>query len=170
MVTWEEPEYPNAPTLNYTITYMNLLSGQVEIQVIGPDVLTSVLPGLDPFTMYSVTVMACSEAGCGLSSDEVTQLTPEEGKLLIQYSGTSNKGPSKKRTVSLERTVHNVPKISFPSNAFLGLQEEKTTGQPLYSEQNGWSQCALYSLLLEPCKVDPYSFILGTVVGLRFHV
>ncbi len=32
----------------------------------------------------------------------------------VQYSGNSDKGPSEKRTASLERTVHNVPKLSFP--------------------------------------------------------
>ena len=30
------------------------------------------------------------------------------------YSGASDKGPSGKRTASLERTVRNVPKLSFP--------------------------------------------------------
>ncbi len=32
---------------------------------------------------------------------------------VLHYSGTSDECPSKKRTASLERTVHNVPKPSF---------------------------------------------------------
>ncbi len=43
----------------------------------------------------------------------------------ICYSGTSDKGPSEKSTVSLQRTVHNIPKRSFPiAIIFLQLREE----------------------------------------------
>ncbi len=35
-------------------------------------------------------------------------------QLDVVYSETSDKGPSEKRTASVERTVRNVPKLSFP--------------------------------------------------------
>ena len=90
IITWVEPSNRNAPTLNYTITHMNLLTGQVEVQVTGPDVLSFVLTDLDPFTRYSVSVKACSEAGCGVTSSEVIQRTPEEGTYNNYYSPAIN--------------------------------------------------------------------------------
>ncbi len=71
-------------------------------------------------------------------------MSPLLGGLKIYYSGTSVKGPSEKRTASLERTVYIVPKLSFPIEiiTFLDLREEDN---PLYSGQNGWSQSVLYS-------------------------
>jgi hypothetical protein len=42
--------------------------------------LTVTITGLLPFTNYSITVQACSEAGCGPQSAEIIALTNEEGK------------------------------------------------------------------------------------------
>ncbi len=51
---------------------------------------------------------------------------------IVYYSGGSDKGPSNKRTTSLERTVYNLHFHTFFTPLF-------------YGGQNGWSQCVLYS-------------------------
>ena len=83
-VSWAQPTYLNAPTVNYTVTYYTTGSSEDTTVVTGPDELRVVLPGLLPFTNYSVTVQACSEAGCGLASDVITQVTLEEGKSVLK--------------------------------------------------------------------------------------
>ena len=81
LVTWSEPLPLNAPTVNYTV-----LVGQVGASpddrveyMTGRDKLSFLVPGLFPFTNYSVSVMACSVAGCGPESDPIIQVTLEEG-------------------------------------------------------------------------------------------
>lgn len=81
VVSWAPPTYPNAPTLNYTVSYVasSLASGERAEVTTGADEVGVVIPGLLPFTNYSVTVQACSEVGCGLESEEIIKQTLEEG-------------------------------------------------------------------------------------------
>ena len=43
------------------------------------------ITGLSPFTSYSFTVQACSDAGCGPETTPVSQLTEEEGMYICVY-------------------------------------------------------------------------------------
>ncbi len=64
-----------------------------------------------------------------------------DSTLILQQN--LDKGPSEKRTACLERTVLNVPKLSFPI-AIIHFWPPRR-GQPLYSGRNGWSRSVLYS-------------------------
>lgn len=96
VVTWDQPTYLNAPTVNYTVAYYRTTSSERVLQMTGPDQLGATISNLLPFTNYSITVQACSEAGCGLESDTVIQLTLEEGVRTVDplshalYTNNSN--------------------------------------------------------------------------------
>ena len=41
--------------------------------------------GLDPFTIYAISVTACIDNGCGNQTDVVIGTTEEEGTLIMSY-------------------------------------------------------------------------------------
>lgn len=94
LVTWSEPLPLNAPTVNYTVFVgqVGMSPGDRMEYRTGPDELSFLVPGLSPYTNYSVSVMACSMAGCGPESDPIIQVTLEEGtKSINRHFRTINK-------------------------------------------------------------------------------
>ena len=78
-VTWTPPDIPNAPSVNYSVSYKlidSVSSVNVESEIADT---TFVLTGLAAYTEYSVMVQACSSLGCGPFSEYVIQRTKEEG-------------------------------------------------------------------------------------------
>ena len=76
-VTWSAPMPPNGPIILYIILYsaMNFTITKRANTSSTYHELTD----LGPFTNYSVTVQACTEAGCGALTPPTVQLTQEEG-------------------------------------------------------------------------------------------
>lgn len=82
VVTWMEPLPLNAPTVNYTVL-IGLVDGSPDNRTMfltGPDELSFTVTDLLPFTNYSVSVLACSAAGCGDESLPVIQNTMEDSE------------------------------------------------------------------------------------------
>ena len=78
-VTWTPPDTPNAPSVNYSVSYTlvdSYSSVNVESDIADTKI---VLTGLAAYTEYSVMVQACSSLGCGPFSEYVIQITKEEG-------------------------------------------------------------------------------------------
>lgn len=78
LVMWEEPTDLYAPTVSYVVRYgVTPSTGEESMEMTSDETLE--ITGLSPFTSYSITVQACSGAGCGPESLPVAQLTEEEG-------------------------------------------------------------------------------------------
>lgn len=78
IVSWAQPNEVNAPLLTYIVSYESA-DGVSNSSNTGEDVLTFTITELRPFTVYSVSVQACSSLGCGLPSVEVDRRTLEGG-------------------------------------------------------------------------------------------
>ena len=81
VVRWMPPSYLNAPSVYYTVNYRRTAHDEdVSSQNTEQDEVQTIIINLIPFTNYTISVLACSDAGCGPESMEITQLTIEEGK------------------------------------------------------------------------------------------
>ena len=85
-VSWNRPQYPNAPTLDYILSYRLSLWDDVfpfNVTIRAPadkESITFVIRNLLPYSYYTVRVNASSRAGIGLASDDVTLQTKVGGK------------------------------------------------------------------------------------------
>ena len=75
IVEWEPPSSPEGIITTYMVTY-----NDVTVDTNNNDT-NYTITGLDPYTNYSITVLACTSNGCGDQSDVVIGTTTEEGKL-----------------------------------------------------------------------------------------
>ncbi|KAJ8924156.1 hypothetical protein NQ315_006940 [Exocentrus adspersus] len=82
-ISWQPPEVPNGKILRYTIYYMET-SASVEHNVDTID-LSYDLMGLNPYTEYSVWVVAVNHNGAGAATEE---------KLVRTFSTTPSEPPS----------------------------------------------------------------------------
>ena len=77
LIEWQVPEITNGPITSYTVTYMLMnLGTRFENSTSGTSL---VITTLQPFANYTVAVQACTDAGCGLFSEEIVALTQQEG-------------------------------------------------------------------------------------------
>ena len=82
---WKPPSRPGGNITAYMVTYNNITIN------IGGNYTSYTITGLDPYTQYSITVLACNDIGCGSQSDAVIGVI-EEGlcvviSLLHSYKG-----------------------------------------------------------------------------------
>ena len=75
IVEWEPPSSPEGIITTYMVTY-----NDTTVDTSNNDT-NYTITGLDPYTNYSITVLACTGNGCGDQSDVVIGTTAEEGKL-----------------------------------------------------------------------------------------
>ena len=75
IVEWEPPSSPEGIITTYMVTY-----NDTTVDTSNNDT-NYTITGLDPYTNYSITVLACTSNGCGDQSDVVIGTTAEEGKL-----------------------------------------------------------------------------------------
>ena len=75
IVEWEPPSSPEGIITTYMVTY-----NDITVDTSNNDT-NYTITGLDPYTNYSITVLACTSNGCGDQSDVVIGTTAEEGKL-----------------------------------------------------------------------------------------
>ena len=89
LVNWEQPESPNGILRLYRVTYVytsTAQSGATSVTVNTTNNFTSVvIDGLEPFTMYSVSVVGVT-VGDGPSSENVTVMTNESGRCNVLYT------------------------------------------------------------------------------------
>ena len=69
LVTWQQPTQPNGDIIRYILTQNGLI-------VFDGLLLSYLATNLEPFTVYSYAIMACTEQGCG-SSNHSTASTLE---------------------------------------------------------------------------------------------
>ena len=74
IVQWDPPSSPRQIT-TYMITY-----NEAVVDINNTDT-SYTITGLDPYTNYSISVVACNVNGCGNQSDVVIGTTEEEGML-----------------------------------------------------------------------------------------
>ena len=77
------PANLNGVILSYTVTYKALPDGSPQTKVVNATTTQVTLTGLNEYTNYSITVFASNVYGNGKSSDPITVITDESGKLLI---------------------------------------------------------------------------------------
>ena len=75
IIEWRPPSNPGGTITTYMVTY------NATIDTNSRDT-TYTITGLDPYTNYSISVIACTDNGCGNQSDVIIGTTEEEGKLL----------------------------------------------------------------------------------------
>ena len=75
IVQWEPPSSPGGVITTYMVTY-----DDTTVDNISNDT-TYTITGLEAYTNYSITVIACTSNGCGNESDIVIGTTEEEGEL-----------------------------------------------------------------------------------------
>ena len=75
-VVWLPPDVLNAPSVNYSLLYSIVNSSSVPRAAVASDTMV-LIDGLEAFTEYSVAIQACSVAGCGPFTLEVTERTQE---------------------------------------------------------------------------------------------
>ena len=73
VVDWESPSNPGGTITTYMVTYDNTTVDT------GDSNTTYVIMGLDVFTNYTISVIACTDNGCGNQTDVVVGTTAEEG-------------------------------------------------------------------------------------------
>jgi len=73
VVDWESPSNPGGIITTYMVTY-----NDITISTNGNDTMYTIM-GLDPFTVYTISVTACTDNGCGNQTDVVIGTTAEEG-------------------------------------------------------------------------------------------
>ena len=77
MVEWKPPSSPEGIITTYMVTY-----NDTTVDTSNNDT-NYTITGLDPYTNYSITVLACTSNGCGDQSDVVIATTAEEGMLWL---------------------------------------------------------------------------------------
>ena len=75
IVQWEPPSSPGGIITAYMVNYDNMT-----VDITNNDT-NYTITGLDPYTNYSITVIACTSNGCGNESNVVIGTTAEEGEL-----------------------------------------------------------------------------------------
>ena len=75
IVQWEPPSSPEGIITTYMVTY-----DDITVHTNNNDT-TYTITGLEAYTNYSITVIACTSNGCGNESDAVIGTTAEEGEL-----------------------------------------------------------------------------------------
>lgn len=75
IVQWEPPSSSGGIITTYMVTYNG-----VTVDTRSNNTSYSIT-GLDPYTNYSITVIACTSNGCSNESDVVIGTTEEEGEL-----------------------------------------------------------------------------------------
>ena len=71
LVSWKPPSRPGSTITTYMVTYDNITVD------IGGNHTSYNITGLDPYTIYSITVIACNDIGCSSQSDAVNGSTEE---------------------------------------------------------------------------------------------
>ena len=79
IVMWDPPSNPEGIITTYMVIYNTII-----IDTASNDT-TYTITGLDPYTNYSVTVIACTDNDCGDESEAVIGTTEEEGINVILY-------------------------------------------------------------------------------------
>lgn len=79
IVEWEPPSSPEGIITTYMVTY-----NDTTVDTSNNDT-NYTITGLDPYTNYSISVLACTSNGCGDQSDVVIGTTAEEGKTCINF-------------------------------------------------------------------------------------
>ena len=79
IVMWDPPSNPEGIITTYMVIY-----NTITIDTASNDT-TYTITGLDPYTNYSVTVIACTDNDCGDESEAVIGTTEEEGVDVIYY-------------------------------------------------------------------------------------
>ena len=82
IASWSQPDEVNAPSLTYIVSYQST-DNILRSSMTGEDELMLTITELLPFTMYSVSVQACSSLECGSSSNLVVGQTLEGGECII---------------------------------------------------------------------------------------
>ena len=77
ILEWESPSSPGSIITTYMVTY-----NDTKVDTSNNDT-NYTITGLDPYTNYSITVLACTSNGCGDQSDVVIGTTAEEGTYVI---------------------------------------------------------------------------------------
>ena len=80
LVSWMPPDMPNGEITVYNLTIVPSDSTQRDILIIVTNnVLFRTVPGLRPFTTYTVVLLSCNSAGCaqGIGSSRTLESTPQ---------------------------------------------------------------------------------------------
>ena len=75
IVQWDPPSSPGGIITTYMVTY-----NDITVHTNNNDT-TYTITGLEAYTNYSITVIACTSNGCGNESDVVFGITAAEGEL-----------------------------------------------------------------------------------------
>ena len=86
-VSWNEVPCigQNGPITGYLLYYTNTTFNDT-VNITGGDNRQYILTGLTPYTNYTVTVRAYSDAGIGPTSNETIQQTVESGKYTLLFA------------------------------------------------------------------------------------
>ena len=76
IVMWKPPSRSGSTITTYMVTYNNITID------IGGNYTSYTITGLDPYVIYSITVIACNDIGCSSQSDTVIGTT-EEGLCVL---------------------------------------------------------------------------------------
>ena len=77
LIEWVMPAVTNGPITSYNVVYMLVAMGtRMDNSTNATQLL---LDRLEPFGNYTITVQACTDAGCGPFSEEIFRLTQQEG-------------------------------------------------------------------------------------------
>ena len=75
IIQWSEPSNPGDIITTYIVNYNDTMLD------ISSNDTNYTITGLDPYTNYSITLIACTRNGCSNESDVVIGTTAEEGML-----------------------------------------------------------------------------------------
>ena len=78
IVMWEPPSHPDGIITTYMVIH-----NSTTIDTHSNDTAYTIT-GLDPYTTYSVSVIACTDNDCGDESDVVIETTEEEGMCVCE--------------------------------------------------------------------------------------
>ena len=73
VVDWDVPQRPAGVIASYMVNYNGTTL------TTGGNITILTITGLDPFTLYSITVTACTVDGCGNQTNPFLGTTAEEG-------------------------------------------------------------------------------------------
>ena len=87
-IVWSAPTEPNGIILQYTYTITDTVAGNLILSDSKDETFVNNLTvnNLEPYTEYTVTVVAMNSAGDGDSSS-VTVFSPETGKIVELWKG-----------------------------------------------------------------------------------
>ena len=73
IIVWEPPSSPGGIITTYMVIY-----NDTTVDTNNNDT-SYTITGLDPYTNYSISIIACTNNGCGNQTDVITATTEEEG-------------------------------------------------------------------------------------------